>query len=236
MSVDHDDRDLLTEAPANAVYRLVDAPIANKSFFSGIQRDLVDHLTRSLALDLPTNAGLKLFARPGEAPDAFAARCAQIADERADAEIAKLRDKYESKATTLRRQIDSAEDRADVLAEEATGKRNSELLSTAGSILGGLLGGRKSRGGLLGSVLGKAGTAAGRRGRSRASEERVEAAENKVAGLHRRPRRPRGRAGRRADRDRRPVDGARQGHHDHVDCARAHRREGHNSSFWRGCP
>ena len=183
VSVDHDDRDLLNEAPPNAVYRLVDAPLANKSYFSGIQRGLVDHLTRSLALDLRMNAGLKVFARPGEEPDAFEARCAQIADERADAEIAKLRDKYESKATTLRRQIDSAEDRADVLAEEATGKRNSELLSTAGSVLGGLLGGRKSRGGLLGSVLGTAGTAAGRRGRSRASEERVDAAENKVAGL-----------------------------------------------------
>ena len=113
----------------------------------------------------------------------FAARCAKHADEMADAEVAKLRDRYESKATTLRRQIDSAEDRADVLAEEATGKRNSELLSTAGSILGGLLGGRRSRGGLLGSVLGKAGTAAGRRGRSRASEERVEAAQHKAAGL-----------------------------------------------------
>ncbi|HWM20947.1 MAG TPA: helicase HerA-like domain-containing protein [Ilumatobacteraceae bacterium] len=183
IAVDHDDRDLRTEAPANAVYRLVDAPIATKSYFSGVERGLVDHLTRSLVLELPTNQGLKLYARPGESNDAFAVRCAQLADERADAEIAKLRDKYEKKATTLRRQIETAEDRADVLAEEATGKRNSELLSTAGSILGGLLGGRRSRGGLLGSVLGKAGTAAGRRGRSRASEERVEAAANKVAGL-----------------------------------------------------
>jgi hypothetical protein len=183
VSVDHDDRDLLADAPATAAYRLVDAPIASKAYFSGLQRDLVDHLTRSLAYDLPTNPELNLYARPGEALDAFEARCARHADEMADAEIAKLRDKYESRATTLRRRIESAEDRADVLAEEAEGKRNSELLSTAGSILGGLLGGRRSRGGLLGSVLGKAGTAAGRRGRSRASEERVEAAQNKVAGL-----------------------------------------------------
>jgi hypothetical protein len=181
--VDHDDRDLLADAPATATYRLVDAPIASKAFFSDIQRDLVDHLTRSLALDLPTNVGLKLYARPGETLEAFETRCALRADELADAEIAKLRDKYESKATTLRHRIESAEDRADVLAEEATGKRNSELLSTAGSILGGLLGGRRSRGGLVGSVLGKAGTAAARRGRSRASEERVEAAQNKAAGL-----------------------------------------------------
>ncbi len=183
VAVDHDDRDLVATAPENAVYRLVDAPIANKTFFSGIQRDLVDHLTRKLVLELPSNAALELLARPGETPEAFETRCARLADERADAEIAKLRDKYEAKATTLRRQIESTEDRTEVLAEEAAGKRNSELLSTAGSILGGLLGGRRSRGGLLGSVLGKAGTAAGRRGRSRASEERVEAAQNKAAAL-----------------------------------------------------
>ncbi len=59
------------------------------------------------------------------------------------------------------------------------------MLSTAGSILGGLLGGRRSRGGLLGSILGKAGPAAGRRSRTTAAGDRVEAAHNKVEGLHR---------------------------------------------------
>ena len=157
IAVDHDDRDLLAEAPANALYRLDDAPIGNKSYFSGIRRDLRRPPHPQPRARTPDEPALKLFGRPGETAEAFAARCAQVADERADAEIAKLRDKYESKATTLRRQIDSAEDRVDVLAEEATGKRNSEMLSTAGSILGGLLGGRKSRGGLLGSVLGTAG-------------------------------------------------------------------------------
>ncbi|MGH9133971.1 MAG: ATP-binding protein [Ilumatobacteraceae bacterium] len=183
IAVDHDDRDLVADAPPDTAYRIVDAPIGTKRFFSDVERGLVDHLARSRTIELPTNSELKLYARPNEAADAFEVRCAQVADERADAEIAKLRDKYESKATSLRRKIESAEDRADVLAEESEGRRNSELLSTAGSILGGLLGGRKSRGGLLGSVLGKAGSAAGRRGRSRASEARVEAAENKVAGL-----------------------------------------------------
>jgi len=66
-----------------------------------------------------------------------------------------------------------------VLEEEADSKRNSELLSTAGSILGGLLGGRSSTGGMLG----KLGTAAGRRGRSKASRQRVDSAENKVTRL-----------------------------------------------------
>ena len=66
-----------------------------------------------------------------------------------------------------------------MLEAEADGKRNSELLSTAGSILGGLLGGRSRSG-----VLGKLGTAAGKHGRSNASRQRVDAAEGKVARLH----------------------------------------------------
>ena len=229
VAVDHDDRDLLAEPPANAVYRLDDAPIGTKSFFADIRRDLVDHLSRSLALEVPTNTALKLFGRPSETAEAFAARCAQVADERADAEIAKLRDKYESRATTLRRQIDSAEDRVDVLAEEAAGKRNSEMLSTAGSILGGLLGGRR--------VAGRAAGLGARHGRDGRRAPRSQPSVGGAGGrggeqgrrAARRARGPGGRAGRRVDRDRRPMDGARQGHHDHVDCARAHRREGHRA-------
>ena len=178
MAVDYDDRDLRTEPTDGAVYRMTDAKITTKTFFSGVERDLRDHLVRSMDIEVPANASLKLYGRPGETAEDFRARCARAADELADADIAKLRDKYETKVTRLRDQIEAAQDRVDVLEEEADSKRNSELLSTAGSVLGGLLGG-KSRGGLLG----KLGTAAGRRGRTKASRERVDAAENKVTRL-----------------------------------------------------
>ena len=184
IAVDHDDRDLLVEPPANAIYRLDDAPIDTKAFFSDIRRELVDHLSRSLALEVPTNAALKLFGRPNETAEEFAARCAQFADERADAEIAKLRDKYESRATTLRRQIESAEDRVDVLAEEAEGRRNSECCRPPDRSSVGCSAGAGHGVGCWARCSARPGSAAGRRGRSRASEERVEAAENKVAGLH----------------------------------------------------
>ena len=183
VQVDYDDRDLRTDAPADASYRLPNAKIATKTLFTQAERDLRDHLTRSLTLEIPANADLKLYGRPGETPEEFAARCASFADERADEEIAKLRDKYEATATRLRDQIDAAEDRVDVLEKEADSKRNSELLSTAGSFLGGLLGGRKSKGKMIGDMLGDAGTAARRRGSTSAAGSRVDAAENKVARL-----------------------------------------------------
>ena len=178
LAVDYDDRDLRTEPTSGTVYRMTDAKLTNKTFFSGVERDLRDHLVRSMNIEVPANPTLKLYGRPGETTEEFGVRCARAADELADADIAKLRDKYEAKVTRLRDQIEAANDRVDVLEEESNSKRNSELLSTAGSVLGGLLGG-KSRGGLLG----KLGTAAGRRGRTKASKERVDAAENKVERL-----------------------------------------------------
>ncbi len=71
-----------------------------------------------------------------------------------------------------------------MLDTERKGRRNEEVLSTAGSILGGLLGGRQSRGGMLGSILGSAGSAAGRRTRTAAAGDRLDAAENKLESLH----------------------------------------------------
>jgi hypothetical protein len=175
VAVDYDDRDLRSEPGDAGVYRMTRAKLDTKGFFSGVERDLKDHLYRTMTVEIPVNAELELYGRPGEDAEAFGVRCLKAADELADAEIAKLRDKYEAKLDRLRDQIGAAEDRVDVLAEEASSKRNSELLSTAGSILGGLLGGN-SRGGLLG----KLGTAARRRGSSNAAHERVDAAENKV--------------------------------------------------------
>jgi Helicase HerA, central domain len=178
IAVDYDDRDLRDTHPGGWTYRLSDAPISESAFWKHVQRDLVDHLARSLSLELAVNRDLKLYGRPGEDAEAFTTRCLQAADEKADAEIAKLRDKYEKKATTLRDRIDAASDAAEVAADQQEARERDSLLSSAGSILGGLLGGR-SRGGLLGQI----GRAAGRTSRSAAGGSRVEAAANKVARL-----------------------------------------------------
>ena len=142
VAVDYDDRDLRDTAPGGWTYRLSDAPISESAFWKQVQRDLVDHLARSLSLEIPVNRDLKLYGRPGEDAEAFTTRCLQVADEKADAEIAKLRDKYEKKATTLRDRIDAAADAAEVAADQQQARERDNLLSSAGSILGGLLGGR----------------------------------------------------------------------------------------------
>ncbi len=183
VAVDYDDRDLRTDDPGDTVFVLTDAKIDTKTFWNQLERDIRDHLTRQLTFELPANEGLKLYGRPGESADDFAARCRTAADDRADEQIAGLRDKYEAKATKLRDQLEAAEDRVEVLEAEADSKRNSELLSGAGSLLGDLLGGRKSKGGMLGGLLRSGGTASRRRGSTQAAQRRVDAAENKAARL-----------------------------------------------------
>ena len=178
--VDHDERDLRTEAPAAAVYVLPDAKVKTKAFWTKLQRDLVDHVVRSRELRLFANRELKLVSRPGETEEAFVTRCLTAADERADAEIAKLKDSFETRFKRIREQLQAAEGRADVLREEREGKRNEELLSTVGGVLGGIFGGRRSRGGVFGSL----GRAAGKRGRSSAAGARLDAAEDKVQSLN----------------------------------------------------
>lgn len=186
LSVDYDDRDL-RDAPAATsdapVFRLPSAKISTATFWRNIERDIRNHLVQTMTVDVVINKALKVYGRPGEPTESVAERCRTAADDRADADIAKLRDKYEVKAKRLRDRIEEAHDRLDVLEEQAASRRNSELLSTAGSVIGGLLGGRKSVGGLVESLLGQAGTAARRRGSTPAAAERVDAQENKIARL-----------------------------------------------------
>ena len=130
-------------------------------------------------MELPVNRTLKLYGRAGESAEDFALRCRTVAGERADAELATKRDKYETKATTLRNRLEAASDAAQVARDQQDARSRDDLLSSAGSILGGLLGGRRSRGGMLGQL----GRAAGRSGRTSASRTRVDAAENKAARL-----------------------------------------------------
>jgi hypothetical protein len=183
VQVDYDDRDLRLDAPADVAYRVPEAPVGTKAYWSAVERDIRDHLVRTLTLELPTNPALRLYGRPGETPDAFVQRCRDVGIDLGGREIAALRDKYEAKVARALDQRAAADGRVDALRDQADAKRNSEALSTAGSMLGGLLGGRKSAGSLLGGLLGGAGSAARRRGSTSAADRRAREAEGKVSRL-----------------------------------------------------
>jgi len=178
--VDYDDRDLLTAAPAPISYVLPDAPLKAKAFWSNLEKDLVAQLVRSKSIEIFANRPLKLFSRTGETQDQFAARCKEAAEDGADAEVAKLRDKYAAKSQSLQSQLQAAQNRAEVVASEAKGRQQEELISTATSILSGFLGGRRRSSRLATDIR----RAAGQRSRTSTASQRVDAAQGKVADLN----------------------------------------------------
>jgi hypothetical protein len=180
VAVDYDDRDLRTDVPGGATYVDPDAPVGDKKYWDQLAKDLVDHLVRNRTMDVRTNKDLKMFSRPGETEESFKNRCDEAADALADAEMAKLRDKYEPRHQKLAAALTDADNRVDIAKSEKKAKRSNALLSAAGSLLGAFLGGRRSSKSLANKVLRGAGTVTGRTGQAATAGKRVDAAEDKV--------------------------------------------------------
>ncbi len=179
--VDYDARDLRTTAPEGALYALTDAPLGEAAFFRDFERDLKDYLVRNSRREVQVNRKLKLASRVDESAEDFARRCDEAAQAQADAEVAKLRDRYDAKIDRVRDAIDRATDRVDVLKTDTSTRRTSEILSTAGDILGAFLGGART----TRSIATGAGRilrgATSRRGQSARTSSRLSTAEGQLA-------------------------------------------------------
>ncbi len=171
--VDYDARDLRRQPPENAVYALPDAPIRNKTWFRSATADLKNHLHREQVVTLRTNRELKLYSRIGETPEAFAERCRAAAEEGKDAETAKIRERLTARMARLKEAIAKYEDRIQELEAAARHRRNQDLISIAGSVLGKILGGRGS----TSTIARSAGRAATRRS---SSAQRIQTIENRI--------------------------------------------------------
>ena len=171
-AVDYDERDLRAEAPTGAVYVLPDAPIDKATWFKELERRLRDHLFRTRTMEVLSNPALKLFARVGEAREAFGERCRRVAAEHAESELASLRDRYQQRQQRLEQQQRNADDRVRELTVDSKQRVQQELVAGAGSLLSMFLGGR--------ARLGSLSSAASRRSTTRRTQERLDTARGKV--------------------------------------------------------
>jgi vacuolar-type H+-ATPase subunit E/Vma4 len=99
-------------------------------------RRLVD--TREM-LELHRNAKLKLTSRPGETLEEFTQRCDLAAQDAADAETAKIRDRLEARQDRLESALAQAQHRVEELSLDERTRQTNELAAGAGAILGALL-------------------------------------------------------------------------------------------------
>ncbi|MDX1645820.1 MAG: DUF87 domain-containing protein [Longimicrobiales bacterium] len=172
VAVDFDERDFTARPPPDARYALPEAPIERSSFFTNAERALEERLFRNERLELRRNRELKLYSRPGESEDEFRRRCFAAAEDEADADAEKLRDRYERKLDSARKRLENAERRVRELDVDVSQRKQQELVAGAGQLLSMFLGGRRGTSGLS--------SMASRRSRTRRTEERLRSALEKA--------------------------------------------------------
>ena len=171
--VDHDDRDFLSVPPTGALYRLDGAGISSTAFWKSLSTAITDRLTRERTVTIFKNPTLKLYSRVEETREEFEERCRMEAVKRADEDVAGLTDKYRTRIRNAQEAIRKAEHRVRELQTEVETRRQSELLSGAGDLLGAILGGRRGSTGLR--------RAASRRTQTKQTEEQLNTAGDRLA-------------------------------------------------------
>jgi hypothetical protein len=172
LSVDHDERDFRSEAPAGASYQLGNTKLQNKTFWTSLRSDIKNYLAANRSIEIWKCPGLKLYSRVDENEENFRARCEQAADRAADLKVSELRERYAKRIDRVQDQISSADARVTELQVDVSTRTQTEVMTGVGDLLGGLLRGRVSS-----RTLGRA---ASRRAASKKARVRLESARQRA--------------------------------------------------------
>ncbi len=161
-----DQFDFESEPAPNARYTEVPSTCLKKTSWRSWGASLKKYLYRVERLTLSFSPDLKEYSRSDDREGDFIARIKQIAREKRDLKIAKLRKKYESKFETLSDRIRRAEGRVAEEKEQASSATTSAVVSIGTSILSAFFGRKK----LSATNISRAGTSM--RSASRAADQR----------------------------------------------------------------
>ena len=149
-------------------------------------KDLKDYMYRERVVTVWKCVDLKQYSEPDEAEDDFRIRLGQLAKERRDLEVEKLRKKCASKLSTVKGQLKRAEERVDREQSQYRSSQFQTAISFGQSILGAMMG-RKLTSTTNVTRAGTAMRSAGRSMRERTdigrAEENVEALQEKLEEL-----------------------------------------------------
>ena len=157
--------DLLKTPPTGASFTGVPPPAAKTKNYSTWEKDFSKWVGQSQSVELFKSSRAKLVSQPDESERDFRIRLQGEAREARDAAVAKVRDKYATKLTTMQDRIRRAEQAVQVQAEQASSAKMGAALSAGAAIFGALLG-RKT---ISAANIGRASSAA--RGVSKIGKE-----------------------------------------------------------------
>ncbi|MEO1367197.1 MAG: ATP-binding protein [Acidobacteriota bacterium] len=139
--LDHlEDGDLERKGEEGARFGAVDAELLDPKAYRSWAKDFDDMLYRQRRWPLLQCESLKLIAEPGEGERDFKVRVAELAREKRDLEVEKLRDRYGKKVATLEDRIRRAEQRLEKEQEQASAQRMQSIINVGTTILGAFMG------------------------------------------------------------------------------------------------
>lgn len=171
--------DLEAEPEAGAEFAEVSARATKERSYATWRKDLATWIYRNHRLELFESPSLDIASNPGETERDFRVRLQQIAREKRDEAVEKLRRKYAPKFEQLEDRKRRAEQAVQREMEEAKGQKFQTAISVGATLLSSFLGRKR----VSMSTLGRATTAARGARRSMKEADDVGRAEENVAAL-----------------------------------------------------
>jgi len=146
---------LQNDGNEGAAYAECPAPAANPKSYTKWGRNFKRWLRQNETMSVYRSKRFKLTSAGGETEGDFRVRLQDAASEKRDLEIAKIRKRYASKATTLENRMLRAQQSIETQKEQSTKKKLDTAVSFGAAILGAVLGRKK----LSSTTFSKVGTA-----------------------------------------------------------------------------
>ncbi len=131
---------LADSAVPGAAFAELPRPAANTKQFAAWQREFKRWVRQSETVTLYRNKRFRLTSMPGETEGEFRVRLQDLASEKRDQQIAKLRKRYANKTTTLENRLMRAQQAIAREQEQASKKTLDTAVSIGTAILGAVLG------------------------------------------------------------------------------------------------
>ena len=160
--------DMHSEAPDGCEFAKLPSDLQKSKNYTTWKKELKQFLYRDQEMTIWKCDDLKKYSNPDETLGDFKVRLEQLASEKRDDAVEKLRKRYGKKFSTLRSRIRRAEDKVEVEKEQYQQSRMSSYLSIGQTLIGAILGRRSTRSAAT-SVRGW-----GRSGKEKSDIERAE--------------------------------------------------------------
>ncbi len=174
--------EFLNDPEPNAQYSAVPAAMQKSKQYSDWEKQLKDFLYRDQELVIWQCTELKNYSQPGESEGDFRVRLEQVASEKRDLEVEKLRKKYAPKFQLLEDRLKRASEKIEREKDQYKQKRLDSILNFGSTILSAVLGRKR----ISATSVSKASTSMRSFGKAQSEKDDIGRAEDSMESLNER--------------------------------------------------